>query len=273
MLAFPSLSNGVKRAFLVAACVAGFALGLLGFPSAGGPTPAHALACGASTQSRAYVAQLSTVAAYGIDGFIGYTPGSLFYPQCDKISLFFNVQQSNSSSGIPWVQAGVRIGYLTEGYYNTTYQAYSEQNNCLYSRATYGTPTTSNALYYISYTGNSATVCSVTFYEYAIRRDDWFNSPIAYRYLNVPSPQWSAQTELGTTRSPSYWEWTGNPTYGAPSSDLSHGMAWYNQPVNSWNEWSFSTGATSHQTYPATPPISYCLNVAYRAFTSKWGIC
>jgi hypothetical protein len=270
-----NFTGNVKRLIFVAAFLIGVFLGSSGFPFSFTPEQASATHCGSSEQSRKYVAQFSTLAAYGIDGYIGYVPGTLLYPECDKIANFFNVVQNNSNTSTGWVQAGVRIGALTHSTHNATYQVYSEEmTGCgTYSRHLHGTPPANNSAYYVSYTGNTSTRCGAIYYQYAIRVGSWYNAPISYRYLNVASPQWSAQTELGTSKVPAYWEWTGNVTFGHPSTSLANGMAWYNYPAGTRNEWSSSTGATAWNNWPNSPPIRYCSDVAYRAFRSQWSLC
>lgn len=235
-----------------------FAAGALTGGFWGTAETARATHCGTPNQVRKYVAQLSDEAAYGVDGYIGYTNGSLIYPDCNKIAAFLDVRRVITDPST-WVQVGVRVGLLTQNphVYNAVYTVYSEeQSACNYFRALHASPTSTNKPYYVSYDGNTASRCSATYYEYAIRRDSW----------STPSRTVPCCCQLRPGR-------TGNVTFGNPASSLGNGMSWYNQPIDTWSEWDAATGATWFHNYPASPPLRYCPNVQYRAFTAAWSVC
>jgi hypothetical protein len=148
------------------------------------PTPstdsAKAAACSGSA-SRQYVWSRSSLAAYGVDGYLRHPSGSLVDPDCSFLAHFFAVADPGSPVGA-WVQVGLTVGVLPNppGGVPTTYKIYSDGvNNCgTYNLVNHGNPTASNRAYYLSYTGTTGTSCNTTFYQYAIRKDDWYNQPI-----------------------------------------------------------------------------------------------
>lgn len=234
-----------------------------------GPEEAHATHCGTTSQALKYSYQNSTLAAYGIDGFVEYAPGTLADPACNKIANSLSVATSDV---LNWIQVGVRIGYTsTADTYDGTYQVYLERkdNGCLpYSRSSWGTPTAANSPYYLSYTGSYTDAymgtCFLRYYLFDIRRDDWYNAPFATTYLRVASPKWIAQVEIGSLKTSPPWSWTGTVKFGNPSGTLAYGMAWFDYPGGqTWNEWTSGTGANTG----ANSPLCYTSNVAYRAFT------
>ena len=229
-------------------------------------------ACSPSTpQARLYGSQLSTLAAYGVDGYVQYAPGILIDPMCQKIANYLNVMPSNSGSITQWIQVGVRIGVKQVNVdWDSTYQVYVESvNACFgYSRTVFGQPSGTNRAYYINYTGSQTWSCTPTQYEYAVRRDDWYNPPTSYRYISVPSPQWHASSETGSNQNPPNFPWLGTVSFGNPSDSLANGLHWYNTAGGgTWNEW--NSAATTR----ASSGRVYCSQVAYRAFQVKNTSC
>jgi hypothetical protein len=231
---------------------------------------AHATHCGLSSQVLRYSYQNSTLAAYGVDGFVEYAPGILSDPACNKIANSLSVTTADRAN---WIQVGMRIGYLsTNDTYDSSYQVYLERvdNGCLpYHRSSWGAPSATNSAYYLSYTGNYTDAfmgsCFLRYYLFDIRRDDWYNAPFATTYLRVSSPKWIAQSEIGSLKGSPPWSWTGTVKFGNPSGTLAYGMAWFDYPGGqTWNEWTSGTGASTG----AQSPLCYTSNVAYRAYTA-----
>lgn len=226
----PSLALSATIAFLVG-LVAGAAYGLEPWRA----TPANASHCGlAAPGVYHHTQQRSVVAAYGIDGYVSAS-GTLADPQCNKIVRLLNVSP-DAQNPTTWVQNRVRIGYQASNphVYDSTNKVYIKSlGNCFaYSRTVFGSPLSTNQAYYISYTpSQNLYSCSSNQYAYALHRDDWYNPPLSYKYLRVASPEWLASVEVGTLKSPNVWVWLGPVYFGSPSSDLSHGLAWYNQPL------------------------------------------
>jgi len=143
---------------------------------------ASAASCG--SLQRAYVAQFSTLAAYGVDGYVGYDPGAgVAFPECNYIADFLNVSPSNANPST-WIQSGVHIGKAPVGMPSQIYRAYEEANNpCTgYNITFYGQPPSTNNAHYISYTGlYSQCFPHGTYYRFAVRLYSWLNPPSIYR--------------------------------------------------------------------------------------------
>ena len=263
--AMPLTTSAARLAivFVAAAAIQVLSMGL------NAPDLAHA-ACSGSTQARTYGSQGSGLAAYGIDGYIQYAPGTITEPECRKIANYLAVYPL-PNTGTAQIQTGVRIGVKAiNASWDSTYQVYAESvNACMgYSRIVYGSPTATNSAYYINYTGSQSGVCSPVQYEYAVRRDDWANAPFTYRYLPSASPGWEVSSESGTFYSPpGTFPWLGTVSFGNPSNDLGYGLAWYNISGGTWNEW------TSSSTSNAGTQRTYCSQVTYRAFQVKNSAC
>jgi hypothetical protein len=107
----------------------------------------------------------------------------------------------------------------------------------------------------------------VTYYSFGIKRDSWGSAPFTTSLLRVASPPWTAQQELGSLKPSLPWEWLGTTYHGAPASDLGHGMAWFDQPNQTWNEWSSAVSTST----AADSPLVYCDDAgsSYRAFHTK----
>lgn len=75
------------------------------------PSDASATHCGSSTQQSRFSGQASIPAAYGIDGYMQYAPGTLSDPSCNKVVMGLFV---NTSNRLSFIQVGIRQGYQTE---------------------------------------------------------------------------------------------------------------------------------------------------------------
>jgi hypothetical protein len=224
--------------------------------------PAGAASC--SFVGRQYGAQFSNVAAYGMDGYIQYPTNGLSDPNCDHVVWYFNLTATNSTI-VRWDQIGVNVGIEPDGVH-TSQSVFAESNDyCGYHYSSFGTPPYVNTAYYLTYTGvYSNLYCSSTWYQFAARDGAWTNPPYTYLTLDVASPQWSAAQEV--LRQGSLWENPGPSYFGFPSYDLGHGMAWYNQPANTWGTWASNQGSIfSSANYTA------CSDVALRAFHVHYG--
>lgn len=162
-------------------------------------------------------------------------------------------------------QVGIYTGRTPYGGYYTSYRIYTDmQDPCyVYTFTDHGAPTAANAAYYLTWAGGPGgqAWCGEVFYTYAIRKDSWLNAPFQYRYLDAASPIWFAVLEM-KTRTGS-WPSPGTRTFGHPSNQLGYGMAWYNQPLNTWGTWGSSQ--SNGPTQQGGSDYRYCVNVAYRA--------
>lgn len=248
----------------------------LHFPPVLGQQEAQASHCGTSSQRSAFSAQQTTEAAYGVDGYLQYAPGSLTDPACNKIVMGFFVNTSDKQS---FVQVGSRIGFLsTGGSYDSAYQVFVERvDACLdYSRVTFGAPPSVNSAYYLYYTGSSTNIFCVPFYTFAVKIGSFGSAPLTYGLLRVASPPWTAQTELGSLKTSPPWSWLGTTYHGNPSTNPGFGMAWYNYGDQTWYEWdtAIATQKFTQVTTGFSQPLTYCPDVSYRAFhTVKGGSC
>ncbi len=237
--------------------------GLAGFVGAGQLLSNHAFAvtCPNPSQQLNYGYQNSTLAAYGVDGYVENGASTLGNPDCDKIVAWIGVAKQSDPNNNN-IQTGSRIGYGSSG---TQYsrEIYVEKTDpCLgHTHTVFGAPPSWNYPYYVTYDGVAWNFgCGYgTSYEYAIRKGDWYSAPFLWGYLSVASPIWAAKAEYGT-RDYSF-DTTGIHKFGNPTS-LPYGLSWYNQPVDTWNSW--TSGATVGSTSPSI--IVYCSQVAYRAF-------
>ena len=190
---------------------------------------------------------------------------------CNKLVMGLLVRAPTGSSvqGSS-LQIGIRYGYQTQQFADLSPKVFTERVDspgCVGgSRLTWGAPSAQNAAYYIYYTNSSTNMFCIPYYTYGLKRDDWFNAPPTLLLHSVLSPLWSAQQELGSLRPSPPWHWLGTTLHGSPASDLGHGMAWYNQPLGTWNEWSSSIGTTVNVVNGA--PVQYCDDAgsSYRAF-------
>ena len=202
--------------------------------------------------SRQYAWRQSTLQAYGVDGYLRHPTGSLSDPDCSFLAHFLSLTDPSSPVG-SWVQVGLTIGVLPTppGGVPTTYKIYSDGvNNCeTYSLANHGNPSSSNAPYYVSYTGETGTSCSTTWYRYAVRKDSFGNQPIWYRLIDSADGVWVAQNEAYKRANVSAWPDTGEAWWGHQTSStwpLGYGLAWYNYGAGTWNEWTSSQGGTTY---------------------------
>jgi hypothetical protein len=182
------------------------------------------------------------------------------------------VAQSPTQAGLSFIEIGVRIGYVNSGT-QTSYQVFTEQKSDCggYTHNVHGTPAANNYAYYVYYTGYTQYYpCIVPRSEFAVAQGDFYNPPIGYRWLDAASPVWAAKVEIGSRNSPPSYEWTGEARFGNPSGDLSHGLAWYDQPNGTWGTWSSQLGANLRSDFP---PVR-CSQVNYRAFRTIYsGAC
>jgi hypothetical protein len=213
------------------------------------PQGADAGSCSGSPQKQ-WVFRQSSLAAYGIDGYLRHPSGAISDPSCNFLAHFIAVF---NSSGTKWVQVGLTIGVLPSppdgpGGAPTTYKIYSDGiNHCgTYNLVNHGDPTSSNRPYYISYSGQSGTDGCGSWAKFNIRKDSWLNQPIWYRYIDVASGPWIAENEA--LKDSTAWPDTGQPWWGHESATtwpLAYGLAWYNYSAGTWNEWTSTQGGTT----------------------------
>jgi hypothetical protein len=224
------------------------------------------------TTSKQWAYIYSNVAAYGIDGYLGYDSTSIAAPDCDAVVSFIVAQLTGH---VPWVQAGVYTGRNPDGNWYSTYRIYTDNTNecSAYDFTDFGNTVSTNYAYYMTYTGwfPGSSWCGNPAYTWAIRVGDWYNAPIDYRTIDVSNGQWSAQLEVHSRSG--VWPNNGARTFGSPSSDLSHGMSWYDQPNNTWGTWG-STQSDNGPLQQGGSTYKYCVDVAYRAsHTIKGNTC
>jgi hypothetical protein len=143
-----------SRALLIIVFVAAMLGGLaLGRALSGAPEAAAGSCTGDFVRQWAW--RESSLQAYGVDGYVRHPGGSLADPDCSFLAHYIAVADRASPVGSN-VQVGLTIGVLPNppGGVPTTYKIYSDGvNNCdTYSLANHGSPTASNAPYYLSYT-------------------------------------------------------------------------------------------------------------------------
>jgi len=270
-----SLRAGQVTAFFFFVAVGSWLAGVLGST----PPLASAQTCG--TQQKQWVYVTSTLAAYGFDGYLRHPSNSLQNPNCNFFAHFLAV---HNSSGSKWVQVGLTIGVLPSppdgpGGVPTTYKIYSDGvNHCgSYNLVNHGDPSGANRSYYINYFGQSGSDGCGSWAKYAIRKNDWFTSPIWYRYIDVASPKWTAEHEvLRQTSDP--WQDNGQPWWGhetATTWPVSFGLHWYDYPSGTWNTWNSAGSGPGYISQPGglTQQYSWCVDSFWRAHRAKKGSC
>lgn len=235
------------------------------------PRVTEATTC--SNPQKQWVWREPSLAAYGIDAYLHHPSGTLSDPDCNFLAHF--ISQSGTSGR--WVQVGLTIGPLPTGGYVTTYKIYSDGvDHCgAYNFVNHGSPTSSNQAYYINYTGSSGSDGCGSWYKFDIRKDDWYNQPIWYRYNNVSNQIWVAENEA--LKQTSTWPDTGQAWWGHETSSswpLAYGLAWYDYSGGTWNEWTSTQGGTSY--YSSDPngqsqQYRWCVDSINRAHHSLKG--
>jgi hypothetical protein len=231
------------------------------------PHPVSASHCGGSAhggQQLRIDGQFTTPAAYGVDGYLQYASGTLPNLSCDKLVMGLFV---NTADRLSFIQVGIRYGYRDDTVVDSSRTVFVERvdKNCLpYSRVGFGSPSATNSPYYNYYLATSTNMFCVPFYTFGIKRDSWINAPFTTSLLEVASPRWTAQQEVGSKYSSPPWEWLGTTFHGHPTSPPGYGLAWYNQPLGTWNAWNSTISTTT----VSASPFIYCDDVgsSFEAF-------
>lgn len=190
----------------------------------------------------------SSLAAYGIDGYIAYSNGALTDPACDHLN--YDLTLFNQDATPPgWVQAGVAVGLFNTVY--TTWRSYAEQTDCYYEFFHTTNSPPGNQAYYIQYTGDPPYICPYGggryVYPVAVRNGSVYSPPVFYTVLYASNGHWSAQYEAFTRHyGTPLWESSGTAYWGLPYTDLGYGMHWYNQPTGQWNTWTSAPGCNAY---------------------------